>query len=158
DLLRSAPALHADETPARAAGGLAYVHVACTRYLTLMHIGGRSAGDIDAGGVLPGYDGIIVRDGYGGYGHLNGALHAWCGAHLLRDLKDLYDFEPVHQGWATQMAELLCEANRQAQAARAAGRTALDSGVLNGVLARYRALTCEGFTGNYYRRTRTATD
>jgi transposase len=40
DLLRSAPALHADETPARAAGALAYVHVACTRYLTLMHTGG----------------------------------------------------------------------------------------------------------------------
>lgn len=37
DLLRLAPAVHADETPARAAGALAYVHVACTRYLTLTH-------------------------------------------------------------------------------------------------------------------------
>jgi hypothetical protein len=44
------------------------------------------------GGVLPGYAGIIVRDGYGGYVHLTDALHAWCGVHLLRDLKDLYDF------------------------------------------------------------------
>ncbi|MEO5876922.1 MAG: DUF6444 domain-containing protein [Streptosporangiaceae bacterium] len=34
DLLRTSPALHADETPARTAGKLAYVHVACTRYLT----------------------------------------------------------------------------------------------------------------------------
>jgi transposase len=32
---------------------LAYVHVACTEYLTLMHVGGRSSDDIDAGGVLP---------------------------------------------------------------------------------------------------------
>jgi transposase len=32
--------------------------------------------------VLPGYTGIIVRDGYhAGYGHLTDALHAWCAAH-----------------------------------------------------------------------------
>jgi len=122
DLLRTAPAVHADETPARAAGKLAYVHVACTRYLTLMHIGGRSAADIDAGGVLPGYTGVIVRDGYAGYSHLSDAAHAWCGAHLLRELKDLYEFEPAAQTWAKAMAGLLCEANQAAQAARAEGK------------------------------------
>ena len=52
-----APALFADETPARAAGGLRYVHLACTAYLTLMHTGDRSGEAIDAGGVLPGYAG-----------------------------------------------------------------------------------------------------
>jgi transposase len=30
ELLRTAPAVHADETPARAAGGTRYVHLACT--------------------------------------------------------------------------------------------------------------------------------
>ena len=95
ELLKTAPALHADETPARAAGGTRYVHLPCTRYLTCMHTGDRSAEAIDAGGVLPGYQGIIVRDGYAGYGHLADALHAWCAAHLLRDLKGLYDFEPA---------------------------------------------------------------
>ncbi|GAA4483774.1 hypothetical protein GCM10023191_005920 [Actinoallomurus oryzae] len=158
ELLRSAPAVHADETPARAAGKLAYVHVACTRYLTLMHTGGRSAADIDADGVLPGYTGVIVRDGYAGYSHLSDAAHAWCGAHLLRELKDLYEFEPAHQQWAADMAGLLCEANRQAQAARADGQTVLGEDVLVGLLARYRALAGEGFTGNYYRRTPTAAD
>src|SRR5262249_13175008 len=54
DLLKQAPAVHADETPARAAGGLRYVHLACTPYLALMHTGDRSAAAIDAGGVLPG--------------------------------------------------------------------------------------------------------
>jgi transposase len=81
ELLKDAPAVHADETPAPAAGGMRYVHLACTAYLTLMHTGDRSADAIDAGGVLPGYTGIIVRDGYhAGYGHLTSALHAWCGA------------------------------------------------------------------------------
>ena len=70
-----------------------YVHVACTQYLTAMHTGGRSAADIDAGTFLPGYAGAIVRDGYAGYDHLADALHAWCGAHNLRDLRDLYTFD-----------------------------------------------------------------
>jgi transposase len=77
ELLTTAAAVHADETPARAAGGTRYVHLACTRYLTHMHTGDRSAEAIDAGQVLPGYQGVIVRDGYAGYGHLTSALHAW---------------------------------------------------------------------------------
>ena len=80
NLLATAPVLHADETPARATGSLAYVHVACTEYLTLMHVGDRSAASIDAGGVLGGFTGVLVRDGYAGYAHLQ-AAHAWCGAH-----------------------------------------------------------------------------
>jgi transposase len=84
DLLAQAPAVHADETPARAAGGLRYVHLACTPYLALMHTGDRSAAAIDAGGVLPGYRGILVRDGYHGYWHLAGAAHAWCAAPAAR--------------------------------------------------------------------------
>ena len=53
ELLRAAPAVHADETPARAAAGTRYVHLACTRYLTCMHTGDRSADAIDAGGFFP---------------------------------------------------------------------------------------------------------
>ncbi len=49
-------------------------------------------------------------------------LHAWCGAHLLRDLKSLYDFEPGRQDWAQQMAALLIQARDAAAAARQAGQ------------------------------------
>jgi transposase len=158
-LLRQAEAVHADETPARAAGGMRYVHLACTPYLTHMHTGDRSAGAVDAGGVLPGYQGILVRDGYhGGYGHLTSALHAWCGAHLLRDLKDLYEFEPAEQDWAVQMAGLLIEARDTARDARAAGRKALDLDVLGDLTGRYRAIATSGLAANVYRRTATAND
>jgi transposase len=88
NLLATAPVLHADETPGRAAGSLSYVHVACTEYLTLMHVGDRSAATIDAGGVLGEFSGVLVRDGYAGYEHLK-AAHAWCAAHLLRDLRSI---------------------------------------------------------------------
>jgi transposase len=158
ELLKTAPAVHADETPARAAGGTRYVHLACTRYLTCMHTGDRSADAIDSGQVLPGYQGVIVRDGYAGYGHLTDALHAWCGVHLLRDLKGLYEFEPGQQDWASQMACLLIEARDAACAARLTGQSALDPAVLDDLVTRYRELAAAGLAGSLYRRTATAKD
>jgi transposase len=157
-LLKTAPAVHADETPARTAGGTRYLHLACTRYLTHLHTGDRSAEAIDAGGVLPGYEGVIVRDGYAGYGHLTSALHAWCAVHLLRDLKSLYDFEPSRQDWASQMAALLIEARDAAAAARLAGQSVLDTAVLEDLVSRYRALAASGLAASLYRRTATAKD
>jgi hypothetical protein len=123
-----------------------------------LHTGGRSAPDIDAGGVLPGYTGIIVRDGYARYHHLTGALHAWCGQHLLRDLKDIYDFEPAQQAWASGMAALLVRANQAAGQAGAAGATCLGEDALASLLASYRALAAEGLDANQHRRTRAARD
>jgi transposase len=157
-LLREAGVLYADETPARAAGQLHYVHVACTEFLTALHTGGRSAADIDAGGILPGYAGTIVRDGYAGYDHLADALHAWCGAHGLRDLKGLYQFDPDGQLWAQSMADLLIWANRQATAARAAGRPCLREDQLTEITAWYRGAVAKGITDNQGRRTRAAKD
>lgn len=151
-LLRQAGVLYADETPAGASGGLEYVHVACTEYLTAMHTGGRSAADIDAGGVLPGYAGVIVRDGYAGYAHLTGALHAWCAAHNLRDLKDLYDFDPEGQLWARSMADLLIDANAQATAARAAGQSRLSDDQLARIRSWYRGAVAKGVADNQGRR------
>lgn len=60
-LLGQVGVLHVDETPARAAGGLEYVHVAATERLTSLHTGGRGKADIDAGEVLPGYAGRTAR-------------------------------------------------------------------------------------------------
>ena len=151
DLLAQAPAVHADETPARAAGGLRYVHLACTGHLALMHTGDRSAAAIDAGGVLPGYRGILVRDGYHGYWHLAGAAHAWCAAHLLRDLKGVHDAEPGRQEWAAKMACLLLRARDTAAAARRAGQAALDPAFTEDLARCYQAAAAEGITANLFR-------
>jgi transposase len=146
-LLVSAPVVHADETFARAAAATTFVHVACTDHLTLMHTGNRSAATIDAGGVLPdlGAGQVLVRDGYAGYSHLTDVLHAWCGAHLLRDLRGIAQADPAGQLWATAMADTLLEAHRLATAARADGRDTLSENDLRvigrlytGALARAR--------------------
>jgi transposase len=151
-LLRQAAVVGVDETPGRAGGGLAYVHVACTGFLTHLHVGGRSADDIDAGGVLPGYTGTIVRDGYAGYAHLVDALHAWCGAHGLRDLRAVWEADPAGQAWAGAMAELLVFANKAAGAARAAGAQALDGATLARIVEWYRGAVAKGIADNQRRR------
>ena len=156
-LLRQAGVIYADETPARAAGHLEYVHVACTGYLTAMHTGGRSADDIDAGGVLDGYTGVIVRDGYAGYSHLTDALHAWCGAHNLRDLRDLYTFDPGGYLWARSMADLLIDANAAATAARAAWPRLTEEQMAE-INAWYRGAVAKGITDNQGKRRKTAKD
>lgn len=134
------------------------MHVACTEFLTHLHTGGRSADDIDAGGVLAGYAGTIVRDGYAGYGHLTDALHAWCGAHLLRDLRDVWEFDPAGQRWAQSMADLLLHANRAAGAARAGGAAAIDAATLAEIVSWYRGAVATGMVDNQGKRTRAARD
>ena len=106
-LLRAQAVIGADETPAWVDGGWKYVHVACTDMLTLLHAGSRSKVDIDAGGVLSGFTGVLVRDGYAGYDHITTATHAECGAHLLRALKGVHEADPAAQEWAEAMANTL---------------------------------------------------
>lgn len=144
-LLTGAPVVHADETFARAQAKTTFLHVASTSHLTLMHTGDRSAATIDAGDVLPHLSGVLVRDGYAGYTHLDHVLHAWCGAHLLRDLRGIHEADTEGQLWARAMADTLLEANRLATAARVAGREELTGGELRtvhrlytGALARSR--------------------
>src|SRR6266516_1238029 len=157
-LLRQAGVLYADETPARAAGHLEYLHVACTGYLTAMHTGGRSAADIDGGRIRDGYGGTIGRDGNAGYAHRTAALHAWCGAHDRRDLRDLYTFDPDGQVWARSMAALLIHANAAATAARAAGHPRIPEEQLAKISAWYRGAVAKGITDNQHRRSKTAKD
>jgi transposase len=165
ELLAVAPVLHADETGARAAGKTRYLHVACTGFLTVMHASDRTTAGIDAGGILPGYRGVLVRDGYSGYQHLEHAVHAWCGAHLLRDLKGISDQDRAprdargpRQEWAAAMAAVLHDALAATQAARAAGKDQLSDAEEARIRAAYRAATAAGTEANQGRKGRLATD
>jgi transposase len=149
-LLACAPVVHADETVARAAGRTAFVHVACTDHLTLLHTGDRSAATIDAGGVLPmlGAGQVLVRDGYAGYTHLADVAHAWCAAHLLRDLRGIHEADPDGQLWAKAMADTLLEAHRIATCARAAGRDQLTADDLRVIARLYTGALARARTDN----------
>jgi transposase len=147
-LIAAAPVAHADETTARAAGALTYLHVACTQFLTVMHVGDRSKDTIDAGGVWPVFTGVLVRDGYAGYDHLNQALHAWCGIHLVRDLRAVHDGDPTGQSWADAMVNTLLLANDTAHAARTEGRDQLTDTELSAIRSRYAGAIARGWDQN----------
>ena len=63
--LQGAEVAHFDETGGRIAGGLSWIHCASTGQLTLYTVNSQRGRDgIDAAGVLPGFDGTAVHDGW----------------------------------------------------------------------------------------------
>jgi transposase len=112
----AAEVAHFDETGARVAGRLHWVHSASTGSLSLFTVHPRRGKvAMDTAGVLPGFHGVAVHDGWSPYWRYQ-VTHALCGAHLLREL-DAVTCEPG-QGWAAGMAELLADAKTAADRAR----------------------------------------
>jgi transposase len=106
--LAAAPVAHFDETGARVAGRLHWVHSASTSLLSLFAVHAkRGKVAMDAAGVLPGFAGVAVHDGWSPYWRYEQVTHALCGAHLLRELEGVA-CEPG-QGWAAGMAELVVD-------------------------------------------------
>ena len=121
--LQRAPVLHSDETGIRRAGRLAWAHVASTARLT--HYGihakrGREA--TDAIGILPGYTGVSVHDGWKPYRSYTQCHHALCNIHHLRELTFLE--EEYQQAWAKELKGLLLAMKEAVAQARTRGVSA----------------------------------
>jgi transposase len=85
--LAAAPVAHFDETGARVAGRLRWVHSASTSLLSLFTLHAkRGKVAMDAAGVLGGFAGVAVHDGWAPYWRYD-VTHALCGAHLPRELE-----------------------------------------------------------------------
>jgi transposase len=122
--LRQAPVLHHDETGLRVAGPdgarLEWTHVTSTKELThYRRHAARGAAALEAIGILPGYVGTSVHDGWRSYRHFQTCGHALCNAHHLRELT--FVEEELHQMWAGGLKRLLCEMRSAVELARAAG-------------------------------------
>jgi transposase len=152
--LRRAPVLHHDETGLRVAGQtggrLERTHVTCTPELThyTRHTrhAARGAAALEAIGILPGFTGVRVHDGWTSYRHYSACRHALCNAHHLRELT--FVEEELHQGWAGQLKQLVREMRMAIEQARARGMTRLERAARNGLVARYEALLGEGLAQN----------
>jgi transposase len=101
---------------------------------------------MDAAGVLPGFAGVAVHDGWAPYWRYEDVRHALCGAHLLRELEAITD-EPG-QGWAAGMAELLVDVKLAGDRARAAGLQRVDDAARARLHARYQRLLADGQAAN----------
>jgi transposase len=142
ELLIAAPVVHFDETGARIAGRLGWVHSASTDTLTryVAHTR-RGAVAIDAAGVLPSFRGVAVHDGWAPYRNYDTAEHALCNVHHLREL--VAAAEAGHT-WPVAMSCLLLDTRELVQAARAAGRQRLTPRALGELAASYETIIAMG--------------
>lgn len=144
--LRQAPVIHQDETGLYVADERIWMHVTSTSRLTHYQIHAtRGTQALDANGILPGYQGTSVHDGwpaYQGYG----CAHALCNVHLLREL--IFLEETTGQIWATEMRRLLLALLRLTNWARARGRHELERALQAQVLRRYRQVLTLGEQAN----------
>jgi transposase len=149
--LRDAAVLHHDETGLRVAGsagaGLQWTHVTCTKDLThYARHAARGAAALEAIGILPGYTGVSIHDGWTSYRHYTACRHALCNAHHLRELTFME--EALNQAWASQLKALLREMHVAVAQARAVGATSLERLVRGHFVARYEALLADGVAQN----------
>ena len=137
--LRQAALLHVDETGVRVAGQLHWIHSASTTRATHYHVHKRRGREgIAAAGIVPGFSGTVVRDGYQPYWDMTAGEHALCNAHHLRELRALH--ERGH-GWTGTMIQVLLDANRQVHEARGAPLPGAQRAVIT---RRYRAALHDG--------------
>ena len=102
--------LHVDETPLKVDGGLSYIHVASSVYLTyLFGHKHRSKEAIKEMGVLEQYKGALIHDCYSMYFGYSDMKHGTCGAHLIRELS--FCEENEKQYWAHMMRRFLSDLN-----------------------------------------------
>jgi transposase len=149
--LRQAPVLHHDETGLRVVGAegarLEWTHVTCTSTLThYARHAARGATALEAIGILPGYGGVSVHDGWTSYRHLHTARHALCNAHHLRELT--FVPEELQQVWAGKLKEVLREMRMAVDHARSRGASCLQRTVRDAFIRHYEALLGEGLAQN----------
>jgi transposase len=135
-----------DETGVRATGSLHWLHTVSTRWLT-WYFAHRRRGcrAMDAAEVLPSFRGRAVHDFWGPYLQYD-CGHAFCNAHLLRELVFLW--EEQDQRWAKAMIDHLLAIKTAVDAARGKGLAKLPSEDLDRFHQRYRRIVTAGYAEN----------
>lgn len=146
DLAIAAPVAGFDETGVRATGSLHWLHTVSTRLLTWYYAHkrrGRVA--MDAADILPGFRGRAVHDFWDSYLKYD-CNHAFCNAHLLREL--IFLWEEQAQTWAKRMIDHLLGIKEAVATARTAGLTALPPADQARFLKRYERIVQAGYALN----------
>ena len=155
EYLVSADVAHFDETGFRTAGKLAWVHSASWGKFVLVTVHAKRGKDgMKAAGVLPFFTGIAVHDAWKPYDTFeNVAGHALCGAHVLRELVAVTETgTDLDKAWAQQAIDALLALGKAAEAARAAGETAIGPEILAEHQDWYRKAAAAGIALNAGRR------
>ena len=140
--LKEAAVIHQDETGLYVAGKRHWMHVTASSRLTHYQVH-RSRGHeaLEAIGILPGYTGISIHDGFGSY-FLYGCQHGTCHVHILRDLTFLAEEQGLW--WAAKLKALLLEMKEATEQARELGKHWLHPLEVVDWQARFLDLLAEG--------------
>jgi transposase len=126
-----------DETGVRVDGKTRWLHTTSTLAYTFYRAGeARSAVPTDLRG------GVVVHDHFVSYRALENVDHAFCNAHVLRELTAVFELDG--EPWAEAMRKTLLDANDAVHAAKQAGLAALDPEEIALFEARYWAAVREG--------------
>jgi transposase len=121
---------HLDETGYRIAGKLHWLHTMSSLLFTFYRAG-EKRGDIPRD--LQG--GVVVHDHFLPYRGMDAVDHAFCNAHILRELQALIEID--EEPWAEQMRAMLLDANAAVNKARDAGEAALPPKTVAAFVERY---------------------
>lgn len=144
--LRQSPVIHQDETGLYVAGKRIWMHVTSTNQLTHYQVHAKRGTEaLDANGILPGYQGTSVHDGWAAYEGY-GCDHALCNVHLLREL--IFLEETTKQPWTTTMQRLLLALKRLTEWAKAKGQPELSKALREKAVSRYRQVLGMGEQAN----------
>ena len=108
---------HLDETGFRIAGKLQWLHTTSSLAFTFYRADEKR-------GAIPEdlQGGVVVHDHFLPYRRLDAVDHAYCNAHILRELESLIAFD--HEPWAELMRDMLLAARLAVENARQAGALA----------------------------------
>jgi transposase len=123
---------HLDETGFRIAGKLQWLHTTSSLAFTFYRADEKR-------GAIPEHlqGGVVVHDHFLPYRRLDAVDHAFCNAHILRELNSLIEFD--HEPWAELMRDMLLAARLAVERAREAGAFALAPKDLAALVERYWA-------------------
>ena len=137
-LLADAPVCHFDETGARIAGRLGWVHSTSTAQLTRYTTHARRGSEaIDDAGVLPCFSGVAVHDGWAPYRNYTGCEHGLCNIHHLRELQAAVE---AGHTWPLAMSCLLLDTKTLVATTIAAGNERLSARHVRELAASYRTV------------------
>jgi transposase len=124
---------HLDETGFRIAGKLQWLHTTSSLTHTFYRAGEKR-------GAIPTQlkGGVVVHDHFLPYRGMDAVDHAYCNAHILRELEGLIEFDG-EAAWAEPMRDMLREANVAVNEAREAGAGALPPEQVAAFVERYWA-------------------
>jgi transposase len=138
--------VHFDESGNRCAQKNHWVHSAGTPTLTYYMIHKKRGSEaMDAAGILPGFNGRAVHDHLKSYFNYS-CSHSLCNAHHLRELIFLVECE--QQAWAQSMMDMLLDAKKAVDQAKAAAKPRLFDETIKAFIHRYRRIVQQGFNAN----------